>query len=107
MAVKRLPLKIVHSIVMCDPKSNRSIVFFLQKMYELLKPSAKLVGLLFDKQFEGGPPFGGSKTEYEILFAPYFNIKTIEPAYNSIKPRAGVELFCIFQKNDFGSAPQV
>lgn len=71
---------------------------YVQKMNELLKPDGKLVGLLFDKQFEGGPPFGGSKTEYEALFTPFFNIKIMERAYNSITPRAGAELFCIFQK---------
>jgi SAM-dependent methyltransferase len=80
---------------------------YVQKMNELLKPSGKLVGLLFDKRFEGGPPFGGSKAEYEVLFAPYFNIKTMQLAYNSITPRAGAELFCIFQKHGFGSVPKV
>ena len=80
---------------------------YVQKMNELLKPNGKLVGLLFDKQFDGGPPFGGSKTEYKVLFTPIFHIKTMELAYNSIKPRAGAELFCIFQKDGFGSVPKV
>lgn len=73
-----------------DP-SLRAI--YAQKMSELLKPKGKLVGLLFDCKFEGGPPFGGSKTEYITYFEPYFKLKIFESCYNSIPPRAGNELF--------------
>ncbi|MFN8353718.1 MAG: methyltransferase domain-containing protein [Spirosomataceae bacterium] len=73
---------------------------YVQKMHQLLQPQGKLVGLLFDKAFEGGPPFGGNKAEYEALFGPYFEMKTMAKAYNSIPPRAGAELFCIFQKTN-------
>lgn len=73
-----------------DP-SLRSI--YARKMSELLNPKGKLVGLLFDCNFEGGPPFGGSKAEYIPYFEPYFKLKTFEKCYNSIPPRAGNELF--------------
>lgn len=63
------------------------------KMQQLLKPNGKLVGLMFNKSFEGGPPFGGNEKEYRELFAPYFAIDIMAPCYNSIKPRAGSELF--------------
>lgn len=66
---------------------------YARKMYELLKPNRRLVGLLFDKTFEGGPPFGGSVAEYQVLFEPYFELQIFEKAYNSIRPRAGAELF--------------
>lgn len=65
------------------------------KMSELLKPKGKLVGLLFDCHFDGGPPFGGSKAEYQTYFEPYFELKVFEKCYNSIPPRAGNELFLI------------
>lgn len=70
------------------------------KVNELLNPGGKLVGILFDDPIlnEEGPPFGGSKEEYIEYFQPYFNIRVYETAYNSIKPRAGRELFCIFEK---------
>jgi len=71
---------------------------YVQKMYDLLQKNGKLAGLLFDKDFESGPPFGGSKAEYEKLFSEKFNIKTMATAYNSIKPRAGAELFFIAEK---------
>jgi len=68
-------------------------------MQALLSPKGKLVGLLFQFPLtESGPPFGGSKEEYLNLFSPYFEIKTLDVAYNSIKPRQGNELFFIFTK---------
>ncbi|AFK03531.1 thiopurine S-methyltransferase [Emticicia oligotrophica DSM 17448] len=69
---------------------------YVKKMPELLVPQGRLVGLLFDRAFEGGPPFGGSKEEYITLFDPYFTLKTIEKCYNSIPPRAGFEVFINF-----------
>ncbi|WP_027001560.1 methyltransferase domain-containing protein [Hugenholtzia roseola] len=73
---------------------------YVQKMASLLKPNGILAGLLFDFPLkkEGDPPYGGCKQEYETYFAPYFHIKKIEPCYNSIKPRAGKELFFILRK---------
>ncbi len=72
---------------------------YVEKMSQLLTPSGKLVGVLFQFPLtEKGPPFGGSKTEYTALFEPYFKIKTLETAYNSIKPRENNELFFIFEK---------
>ena len=71
---------------------------YIKKMHELLTPGGLLVGLLFDRSFEGGPPFGGSKTEYEILLSHLFTIQKMESCYNSIAPRAGTELFFIAQR---------
>jgi thiopurine S-methyltransferase len=72
---------------------------YVHKMSELMKPKGKLVGLLFDFPLtQDGPPFGGSKEEYITRFSNNFNLKTLESSYNSIKPRAGKELFFIFEK---------
>jgi len=49
---------------------------------------------MFEKE---GPPFGGSKNEYEQLFNPLFNIMMI-PCTKSITPRVGTELFIELQK---------
>lgn len=75
---------------------------YVEKMHQLLTKNGKLVGLLFDMKLnEDHPPFGGSKTEYETLFSPFFRIEKMEPAYNSIKPRAGKELFVSLRKKEF------
>ena len=72
---------------------------YVQKMYELLQPEGKLVGLLFDTTFEHDtPPYGGNKEEYLALFEPYFTIEVMERAFNSIKPRQNRELFIILKK---------
>jgi SAM-dependent methyltransferase len=71
---------------------------YVSRMYELLKPGGKLVGLLFNREFEGGPPFSGSLTEYKELFKRKWDLLKLETCYNSIVPRAGTELFIIAQK---------
>jgi methyl halide transferase len=70
---------------------------YVTQMKQLLKPGGKLVGVLFQKQFEGGPPFGGSKEEYEQLFKPLLRIQKMELCYNSIMSRSGNELFFVLE----------
>ncbi len=71
---------------------------YVEKMHSLLQPGGKLVGVLFNKEFEGGPPFGGLEQQYRDLFNRYFTIEAMDPCYNSIAPRAGSELFIILRK---------
>ncbi len=72
---------------------------YAKKMNELLNPNGKLAGVLFDFPLtEVGPPFGGSREEYLTYFESYFIIKKLEKCHNSILPRAGNELFSIFEK---------
>lgn len=79
-----------------DPKQRKT---YVNKAADLLKPQGKLVGLLFDKVFEAdGPPFGGTRAEYKELFGSKFELKTLETAYNSIKPRENSEVFINFIK---------
>lgn len=69
------------------------------KIYELLNDGGKLAGLLFDHQFNSDtPPFGGNADEYRNYFKDLFYLRVYEGCYNSIKPRAGNELFVIFEK---------
>jgi methyl halide transferase len=73
-----------------DPSLRKE---YAAHMHQLLKPGGKLTGVLFNRDFEGGPPFGGTEEEYRQLFEPFFEIAIMEPCYNSIKPRSGAELF--------------
>ena len=67
---------------------------YVQKTYTLLNTNGKLVGVLFKKYFEtDGPPFGGTKEEYEALLSTHFHINSLTPCYNSFNKRAGTELF--------------
>ena len=71
---------------------------YANKMYELLNENGKLIGVFFNRTFNAGPPFSGSKAEYHLLFKDKFQIKTMDECYNSINPRKGSELFVILQK---------
>lgn len=71
---------------------------YVLKMHQLLSEKGKLVGLLFNKTFEGGPPFGGNHCEYVQLFDQHFEFLQMDLCQNSIKPRANSELFIEFQK---------
>ena len=72
---------------------------YVLQMNRLLNPGGKLAGLFFDFPLtNSGPPFGGSAEEYRGLFNPFFKIKVLERANNSIAPRKGKELFFIFEK---------
>ena len=74
---------------------------YAEKMHALLAPGGKLVGLWFDIPLTGDlekRPFGGTRAEYLGYFAPFFSMESFATATNSIKPRAGRELFGIFRK---------
>ncbi len=65
---------------------------YVVKSHELLKPKGMLLGVLFDRPFEGGPPFGGSKEEYNVLFGEVFQQVEIQDCLHSIQPRLGAEV---------------
>lgn len=72
---------------------------YVEKMHNVLNENGKIVGLLFNKQFNNPfPPFGGSVVEYKELFTPFFDINVMEACNSSILPRKGNELFICFQK---------
>ena len=72
---------------------------YVAKMAEIIVPGGKLTGLLFNFPLtEEGPPFGGSEEEYRKRFAPFFELKILQPALNSIKPRLGRELWFEFTR---------
>ncbi len=78
-----------------DPRLRMN---YARKASELLVEKGKLVGVLFNREFDGGPPFGGTKEEYLDYFSTHFQNVHLEPCYNSIKPRQNSELFMICEK---------
>ena len=87
---------IIEQTLFCaiDPKLRMN---YAKKISELLTPKGKLIGLLFNREFQSGPPFGGSKNEYLTYFTPYFKCVKMEDCFNSIEPRKGTELFITIQ----------
>lgn len=78
-----------------DPKRRKE---YIEQIASLLVSKGKFVGVLFDREFDGGPPFGGSKQEYLRLMMPFFSEISMESCYNSIEPRIGSEVFFIARK---------
>lgn len=74
---------------------------YVWKMHQLLSEHGLLVGLLFNRDFEVSPPFGGSLKEYKQLFHNSFIFNKLSTATNSVAARAGNELFIEFRKNNF------
>ncbi|WP_281228605.1 methyltransferase domain-containing protein [Flavobacterium aquiphilum] len=72
---------------------------YVWKMHQLLDDKGKIAGLLFNRTFESGPPFGGSQEEYNLLFQKSFDFLKMEICRNSAEKRADSELFIEFQKN--------
>lgn len=67
---------------------------YVAKMHELLVPGGLLIGLLFDREFEQGPPFGGSTEEYHKLFSEgNLEVLHMEKTALSVEPRMGTEVF--------------
>ncbi len=71
---------------------------YVVKTASLLSEKGKLAGLLFNRNFENSPPFGGDENEYRQLFSMHFRMKCLDACYNSIPARAGNELFLIAEK---------
>ena len=64
---------------------------YVAKMAMLLSEKGRLLGVLFNRSFDGGPPFGGSMEEYEALFTHKFDVK-FTPCYVSHPARQGSEV---------------
>ncbi len=74
---------------------------YVEKMYRLLRPGAKLSGLLFTFPLvsdQEKPPFGGSIDEYRELLTMRFTHVRIEECHNSHPARQGQEVFFIARK---------
>ena len=72
---------------------------YKDKMVDLLAKEGKLVGLLFNTEFEKArPPFGGNKESYIELFMNNFDFITFENCTNSHPKRQNTKLFIILIK---------
>jgi len=72
---------------------------YVEKMKSLLSDEGKLCGLLFNREFVGGPPFQGNKKEYLGLMQDHLKIETMEKCYNSHPARKDTELWINLQKH--------
>ena len=82
---------IVEQTMFCaiDPSLRQA---YANKSHELLSKDSTLIGVLFSRDFDGGPPYGGTKDEYQVYFREFGSV-AMDDCYNSISPRQGSELF--------------
>ena len=71
---------------------------YVEKMGEILLTNGQLMGLLFNRRFDGGPPFGGSVEEYQKLFQNVGFQVAFDLQPQSILPRQGSELFFVAKR---------
>ena len=74
---------------------------YIKKTNEILKENGKIIGLLFNREFDtNGPPFGGTEKEYRGLFNSKFNFKKFENSLLSTLPRKEYEFWIeLIKKN--------
>ena len=74
---------------------------YVEKTNEILKENGKIIGLLFNREFDtSGPPFGGTEKEYRGLFNSKFNFKKFENSLLSSLPRKEYEFWIeLIKKN--------
>jgi len=74
---------------------------YTEKTNEILKDNGKIIGLLFNREFDtNGPPFGGTEKEYRELFNSKFNFKKFENSLLSSLPRKEYEFWIeLIKKN--------
>jgi SAM-dependent methyltransferase len=88
---------IVEQTFFCAISPNLRLSY-AKKASSLLRDGGKLIGVLFNREFEGGPPFGGNRDEYITYFKGQFSSIYMGDCINSIKPRQEAELFMICKK---------
>lgn len=95
---------IIEQTFFCSfPPAQETRQHYANKMYDLLNPNGKLVGLWFDFPLKGDMvkrPFGGTEEEYLSYLSPLFEVCTFERCYNSVDSRQDKELFGIFKKSN-------
>ncbi|NRA10959.1 MAG: methyltransferase domain-containing protein [Crocinitomicaceae bacterium] len=87
---------IVEQTLFCaiDPELRSA---YASKCEDLLSDTGKIVGVMFNHDFTGGPPYGGTIEEYLTYFDQFTSVE-MEECYNSIEPRKGRELFVKISK---------
>ena len=71
---------------------------YVHRSHDLLRENGIFIGVLFNRAFDGGPPFGGSSKEYINLFGEKFDSVEIENCLDSIESRLGSEVMIRCQK---------
>ena len=78
-----------------DPAMRQRYVETVEK---ILKPGGLLVGLFYETNEEGGPPFNTRKGDIERYFSEQFMIESLSKAQHSAEQRRGKEWLAILKR---------
>ena len=89
---------IIEQTFFCAIKKNKRKLY-VEKVYDLLKSKGKLVGLLFDREFEDDhPPLERLKNYILIFLKITLVLKFLKIVKNSLNSRKDHEIFIEFEK---------
>ena len=64
----------------------------------ILRPGALFIGLFYETDKEGGPPFNTKKSDIEEYFSERFKVEILDKSLYSAEQRLGKEWLAIFKK---------
>ena len=92
---KKFDIIIEHTFFCAQRPEKRTD--YVDSAYKVLNKKGKLIGLLFNTEFQSNePPFGGNVEDYKLIFNKKFELLIMEDCKSSIKPRLGSELWIEF-----------
>ena len=92
---KKFDIIIEHTFFCAQHPGKR--IDYVDSAYKVLNKKGKLIGLLFNTEFQSNePPFGGNVEDYKLIFNKKFELLIMEDCKSSIKPRLGSELWIEF-----------
>ena len=73
---------------------------YVRNVTRILKPGGMLVGLFYNTDKEGGPPYNTTREDIEVNFAKNFEIQELHKTNLSAEQRKDKEWLGIFMKRD-------
>jgi methyl halide transferase len=71
---------------------------YVKTTNRILKPGGSLIGLFYETNESGGPPFNTRREDITELFSGSFLIESLSKTPNSVEQRRGKEWLAIFKK---------
>ena len=71
---------------------------YVETASRILKPGGSLIGLFYETNEDGGPPFNTSQKDIEKYFSGSFRIESLSKTPHSVEQRRGKEWLAILKK---------
>ena len=71
---------------------------YVETAGRILKPEGLLIGLFYETNEEGGPPFNTQKKDIEKYFSGQFSVESLSKTSHSAEQRKGKEWLAILKR---------